>query len=221
LILAGPVGDWNRGFMIGFWSYFLEFMIISFGYLMLMTCLAEMTSIVAFASGAYGYVRCSVGPFVGYLIGVCELLENSFVSITCVYAFAYGATATSGMSRNFEPLWMLLCYVGLFVLHSRGGWYFWTSMCIFAVLTVALVVLYCLCVMASPATSAANLVDEPHEKFVDGGAGFMENLYRPMWLYIGAETLTIAGKNIANVRSFRVFDLPPCSALTLPLCRVV
>eukprot|EP01042_Synura_sphagnicola_P013210 gene13210-16781_t len=157
-----------------------------------------MTSIVAFASGAYGYVRCSVGPFYGYMVACCELMENSFVVMVCVYAMAYGVSVTSGLSRNFEPLWMFVSYVLLFVVQCRGGWYFWTAMCIFAVTSVLLVVLYCLSVLVSPDPAHANLVDESHEKFSRGGSRFMVNLYRPIWLYIGAETVTISGKNIAN-----------------------
>jgi amino acid transporter len=202
--LAGPLGDWNYGFISGFWSYFLEFMIISIGYFLLISCLAEMTSIVAFASGAYGYVRCSVGPFYGFMIAVCEVMQNSFVAITCIYAVSDAITVTSGLSPSYEPLWMFLCYLCLFLLQCRGGWYFWTAMCIFAVTSALLVVLYCLSVLVSPDPAHANLVDESHEKFSRGGSRFIVNLYRPIWLYIGAETVTISGKNIANVSAPRL-----------------
>ena len=212
IILAGPTGDWQRGFEIGVWSYFLEFMIISIGYFLLISCLAEMTSIVAFASGAYGYVRCSLGPFYGYMVACCEVMENSFVSITCVYALNYGIKVAADMPTYGEPLVMLLCYVLLFLFQCRGGWYFWTAMCVFAVASAVLIALYCISILASPEPGHANLVDEPQDKFVRGGAGFMADLYRPIWLYIGAETVTISGKNIANVSAPPLSNALFCAA---------
>eukprot|EP01039_Chlorochromonas_danica_P016768 gene16768-19886_t len=49
-----------------------------------------------------------------------------------------------------EPLVMLLCYVLLFLFQCRGGWYFWTSMCVFAVASAALTALYCPRLLSSP-----------------------------------------------------------------------
>eukprot|EP01033_Poteriospumella_lacustris_P003033 gene3033-biopygen1383 len=198
LILSGPVGDWNSALEFGVWSYFLGFMLFSFAYLTLVLCLAELTSIVAFASGAYGYVRCSVGPFYGYMVACCELLENSFVTITCVFSVSSAMTVATGLSRDFEPLWMLLCYVLLFAVQSQGGWYFWMSMCFFGATTATLMILYSMSVLTTENLSRINLTNDPYEKFVGGGPGFFQSFYLPMWLYIGSEAITISGKNMDN-----------------------
>lgn len=198
LILSGPFGDWNSGLLCGLWSYFLEFMLLSFAYLTLALCLAEMTSIVAFASGAYGYVRCSVGPFYGYMMACCELLENSFVSITCALSVSQAMTITTGLSKSYEPLWLFLYYVLTFAVQCRGGWYFWTAMVVFGGCSALVLVLYCFSVITTENLSRIDLINDPYEKFVGGGRGFFQNFYYPMWLYIGTEAMTIAGKNISN-----------------------
>lgn len=194
------MGDWNRGLESGLWSYFLEFLLLSLAYLALVLCLAEMTSVVAFASGAYGYVRCSVGPFCGYMVAVCELLENSCVSITCAVAVSQALTVATGLSRLYEPLWLCLYYAVSFAVQSRGGATFWTTMVALGALTVLVVVVYCVAVLAAVDLSRLNLTDDGRERFVGGGAGFVRNFYRPMWMYIGAEAITVSGKNIRHVR---------------------
>eukprot|EP00981_Chlorochromonas_danica_P015889 scaffold14720_cov172-Ochromonas_danica.AAC.14 len=49
--------------------------LVSSGYICLCFCIAEMTSFLSFAGGSYGYVRCAMGPTMGYLIGFCESIE--------------------------------------------------------------------------------------------------------------------------------------------------
>eukprot|EP01039_Chlorochromonas_danica_P016802 gene16802-19930_t len=177
LILSGPVADWNRGLESGLWSYFVEFLALSLAYLALALCLAEMTSVVAFASGAYGYVRCAVGPFCGYAGAVCELLESSCVCITCAVAVSQALTVATGLSRRYEPLWLCLYYAAAFAVQSRGGATFWTTMVALGALAALLVAVYCVAVLAAVDLSRLNLTDDGRERFVGGGAGFARNFY--------------------------------------------
>jgi ethanolamine permease len=76
--LGGCVASWHNGFAIGFWSYFVCFVIVALGYLVLTLCVAEMISVISFPGGYYGYVRCSMGPLLGFLVGCSGLVESIF-----------------------------------------------------------------------------------------------------------------------------------------------
>lgn len=72
-------------------------------------------------------------------------------------------------------------------------------MCVCGAITLLIVLLYCMSVMTTEHFISLDLTNDPYEKFVGGETTFMEKLYRPLWMFIGMETLTIAGKNIPNV----------------------
>jgi len=48
-VIGGQFISWNKGLAGGFWEYFLSTFLISFNYLCLNLCLAEMTSALPFS----------------------------------------------------------------------------------------------------------------------------------------------------------------------------
>eukprot|EP01031_Cornospumella_fuschlensis_P025901 gene25901-31279_t len=51
VILGGQVIDWSYGLRMGFWEFFLSFLLMGLGYFCLTLCLAEMASMLPFAGG--------------------------------------------------------------------------------------------------------------------------------------------------------------------------
>lgn len=185
----------------GFWVYFTSYAIVAVGYLCLVLCLAELTSIMAFAGGAYGYIRCSVSPFLGYLLGCCEWLQNNMFVISCVSSMAFAITEATRQPRALEILDFFIIYLFLLMFHIRGGRYFWMAMSACAILTVAVILLYILASFtADPNFFHTNITTDKHYRFkTDNGGHVFHELYLPCWFFIGCETLTIAGAKIANV----------------------
>lgn len=201
LTLGGTVVGWNAGLVEGFWVYFVSYTIVAIGYLMLILCLAELTSIMAFAGGAYGYIRCSVSPFLGYLMGCCEWLQYSLFVVCSVTYIGFAFTEATGQNRAWELLEYIVVYFFLLIFHIRGGRYFWFAMSVCAVLTVLTVALYVMAAfVADPNFFDANITTADNYRYkTDGGGHVFHILYYPAWFFIGCETLTISGAKIANV----------------------
>eukprot|EP00981_Chlorochromonas_danica_P000061 scaffold27_cov182-Ochromonas_danica.AAC.4 len=62
IIVGGQFMGWNKALTMGLWECMIGLAIVSIGYFCLTFCLAEMASILPFAGGSFGYVRCSLGP---------------------------------------------------------------------------------------------------------------------------------------------------------------
>jgi amino acid transporter len=199
--LGGSLIGWNAGLVEGFWVYFTSYVIVGIGYLCLVLCLAELTSIMAFAGGAYGYIRCSVSPFLGYLLGCCEWLQNNMFVISCVSSMGFAITEATRQPLAFEILDYFIIYLFLLMFHIRGGRYFWMAMSTCAILTTAVILLYILAAFtADPNFFHTNITTDERYRFkTDNGGHIFHELYLPCWFFIGCETLTIAGAKIANV----------------------
>lgn len=135
------------GLRSGFLSFLVNTIFISVGYLCLVLCLAELTSITNFAGGTYGYSRCSLGPSYGFVFGCCELLASNFFTMAHVHDIATAVTFGFKWSTDVEPIAALICYILLTSVHFRGGPYFWYSVTGFAVVTILLVLLYLISAM--------------------------------------------------------------------------
>eukprot|EP00981_Chlorochromonas_danica_P001040 scaffold236_cov164-Ochromonas_danica.AAC.16 len=82
---------WNKGIAFyGLWLYFTALMVTAVFYILLTYSYSEMVSIVPFSGGCYGYVRCTLGPTLGYITGVMEggkyILYSSMSLVACAVA---------------------------------------------------------------------------------------------------------------------------------------
>ncbi|RYY82760.1 amino acid permease, partial [archaeon] len=75
IVIGGQIIFWNLALKNGFFEFVFSVVIVGSGYVCLTFSLAEMTSILPFAGGSYGYVRCALGPFIGFVVGCCEAME--------------------------------------------------------------------------------------------------------------------------------------------------
>mmetsp|Transcript_28876 Transcript_28876/g.48477 ORF Transcript_28876/g.48477 Transcript_28876/m.48477 type:complete len:120 (+) Transcript_28876:48-407(+) len=66
-VMGDLVVTWNHGLKSGFWEYLIANTMIGLAYVGLVLCQAEMTSMLPFSGGTYGFARVTLGPFVGYL----------------------------------------------------------------------------------------------------------------------------------------------------------
>lgn len=185
----------------GFWAYFISYVVIAIGYLMLVLCLAELTSIMAFAGGAYGYVRCAVSPFLGYLLGCCEILQSNLFVVCCIFSMGNAITKSTGLRYEFEILYFIIIYIAVLAFHIPGGRYFWLAMTGCAMLTVVTILLYCLAALfADPNFLYANITTADNYRIESWEEVHpLHQLYLPAWFFIGSETLILAGAKIANV----------------------
>jgi amino acid transporter len=113
---GGCAVNWNYGFYLGFYNFFIYILFFGMGYLFLGLCMAEIVSVMAFDGGYYGYARVLMGPLGGYLVGCSGLIESLFyftvfpVKITefieIIFALNY---------YKYRLLILLIVYVCLFL----------------------------------------------------------------------------------------------------------
>eukprot|EP01031_Cornospumella_fuschlensis_P035406 gene35406-42915_t len=87
IVIGGQIIFWNLALKDGFFQFLFSVVVVGGGYVCLTFSLAEMTSILPFAGGSYGYVRCTLGPFIGFIVGCCETMEYVLYVATAVAEF--------------------------------------------------------------------------------------------------------------------------------------
>ncbi len=146
IVVSGCVSGWHDALDIGIGEYLISFGLCTLGYLSLCLCLAEMSSIISFSGGSFGYVRCTLSPFIGYLVGLCDCLQSVLFSAYSVYMISRSLSiATTGVPDSYyHPLWWLAIYITLISMSLPGGKCFWNTMTVFTALTIIMLLIYCL-----------------------------------------------------------------------------
>lgn len=200
VILGGFTNGWNEGFEAGLWGFFIDVCIVGLGYMMLACCLAEMTSIVTFTGGAYGYVRSAVGPYFGFMTGCFELLMYNFYTICAVKTLGECITESQvGIDSDWLPIIFLGFYSGVIAFYLRGGFYFWVAMCVLAAVSICTIFLFCLSAFTQGEHYwKYSIVDEPHDFISGGGSTVIHMLFKAGWFFIGIESISVAGGRIQD-----------------------
>lgn len=103
---------WHTGLVIaGLWSFFLSAAVNGVVNLMLTYCLAEMVSIIPFSGGCYGYVRCTEGPYLGFMVGCIEGCK--YILFTAIALYYFGSIFLG--IYQFEEHWLLAVWAGFLV----------------------------------------------------------------------------------------------------------
>lgn len=119
---------WHFGLVNGFREYMVAFVVMTVGYAMLACCLAELVSVIAFPGGYYGYARCTVHPFFGYLVGCSGVIETVFVTAATALRIAQAITICCGTHIKLEPLWWVLIHGGAILVHVQHHRVYWFAM---------------------------------------------------------------------------------------------
>eukprot|EP01039_Chlorochromonas_danica_P006929 gene6930-biopygen3439 len=154
-----------------------------------------MTSILPFSGGSYGYVRCVLGPLIGYMIGFFEAMEYVMFVATSLDAVGRVISAITGTARNAEPIYWLFFYTICLPLHILGGSAFWKVGAVLGVWIVILVLVYLL----GNAGGAVLKKDHTGDTQIDSDATtFLRFFPTAGWCYKGIEVMTLTCDNIRN-----------------------
>lgn len=125
IVLGGQIINWNKGLHMGYYEFLISVILTGLGYICLSLCLSEMTSVLPFAGGSYGYVRCSLGPFYGYLVGFCEGI--AYILYVAASLLAIGTLFRDLFQSSFiyQPAYWFLFYAIALPFQIMGGAYFW------------------------------------------------------------------------------------------------
>ena len=132
------------GFSAGFGSYFIAQLLVGFAYVILLCCLSENTSALAFPGGSYGLARVCLGFYQGYLVACFEMMEYIFMSSAAVFYVGQMAVSCANLDPSYAPVFWLLFYgFGIATTCSslKVMWYTSTLLCI---VILSLVLIYCI-----------------------------------------------------------------------------
>lgn len=207
-VISGHYSGWNLGLMAGGWGgYALAACIIAIMYLGLVFCIAEMAAALPHTGGAYSFARASMGPWGGFVTGLCENVEYVLTPAVIV---SFLATYLAGVFET-PPAWLPAYWVAgyaVFVaLNVRG-----VELSFKVTVIVTLASLACLAVFwisALPITDfnrhALNIGAGPDGKPVElaqgGGSllpfglhGALAALPFAVWLFLAIEQLPLAAE---------------------------
>jgi ethanolamine permease len=194
--LGGHMFGWNYGLFAGFWPYFGLTIFIAFGYLNFAMCLAEMSSVLPFAGGIYGFVRVTLGPAFGFLVGLCEILQNIIVT-SLLLLVATRLVINSGAPNDLQPLFWFVSFAFLASFHVYKLQWFWL---IIVATSFSSIVLWLVFVLGS----SSNLsFAEYHNQGVDtpGIHMIIRALPFPSWFFISISIASLVGKDVVDVSS--------------------
>ena len=164
---------------------------IGLAYVILVFCIAEMSSALPFAGGAWGLARVTLGFYPGFLIGCCETLE--YISFTSVN-FILLSSAVSDDPSTYPYLWLLF-YSLAFIINVIGNRVFWPINLAIAIFTVIVLIIYCLGTLGYVDFSKYAPFDgdpDGDRWFVGGGLKAMKTYPLGAWSFFGIEAVVFA-----------------------------
>jgi ethanolamine permease len=220
--IGGHFFAWNVAFIAGFGSYVISYFIILTGYAMLALCMAELSSALPFAGGAYGITRVTLGVLPGFLVGCFDSYQSIFnvifknLAMGVIITAASGTPTTPGIDAKWEPLWWFLIYVSYMAVHFVGGRWMWR---VLRALTVGSVLLLLIFIFGS--IKFANFEEnaplflpfgvEGDDRWFQGGIRlFLKTIPFPSWFFIGTESINLASHDAASPKT----DVPRAYLLT-------
>ena len=73
-VISGPFYSWNVGLKSGFGSFAIMTGLMGWAYNCFCFCASELSSALPFAGGSYGLARCTLGYYLGFMTGSCEIM---------------------------------------------------------------------------------------------------------------------------------------------------
>ncbi|KAG7382154.1 hypothetical protein PHYPSEUDO_005180 [Phytophthora pseudosyringae] len=198
IVIGGQYFCWNAGIAAGLYSFFIAYLLMGTAYIALCCCTAEITGALPFAGGAYGLARCTLGFYPAFMIGCCEALEYIAYVSTSTIAFVDLVVDSSPGLKPYRPVLWGLFYLSALVFHIKGGRAFWLFNLGLGVVSLLIVVLYCL--GSLPFVSFSHYAVDPELEFADGFSGFMKALPLAAWFFVGVEALPMASDQIEHAK---------------------
>lgn len=204
IVIGGQYFGWNAALESGFGSTFLLNIFVGMAYICLIFSNSEIVSAAPFAGGAYGISRCTLGNYIGFLIGMSEALEYIFYVATSALQFSRTFVKIMGVNESYEPIIWISFYVISIIIHCNGGRLFWYSSNILAVISCLVIVIYCFGSVnyvdfPEYATHEPTLNSSDNDTYFVGGAGTAFRVLPLLtWFYVGIESLPFVAKETIN-----------------------
>jgi ethanolamine permease len=207
-VISGHYSGWNLGLLAGGWGgYALAALLIAVMYLGLVFCIAEMGAALPHTGGAYSFARASMGPWGGFVTGLCENVEYVLTPAVVASFLATYLAAVFETPAAWLPAYWIAGYAVMLVLNVYGVELSFKVTVIITVAALACLVVfwlsalpvaefkrYALNIGAAPDGSAVELPSGGGPWLPFGLHGAFAALPFAVWLFLAIEQLPLAAE---------------------------
>ncbi|KAF0713790.1 hypothetical protein As57867_004197, partial [Aphanomyces stellatus] len=199
IVIGGQYFSWNTGLAAGTLSYGVAVLLMGLAYLCLALSMAEMTSMLPFAGGAYGLARCALSFYAGFIMGCAEAIEY-IMYVTCsVVQLGRMLADKWPQLRGLEFLVWFAIYAVACSAIILGGKFFWRWNMMLALISLGIILVFCLG-SSGQVNLAAN--GGGQDMLVVGGfMAFMKASPLSTWFFVGIEALNTLSNEVHDPKT--------------------
>lgn len=227
-VISGHFSGWNFGFGTGGWGGMLvAAAIIGIMYLGLVFCIAEMSPALPHTGAAYSFARSSMGPWGGFITGLCENVEYVVTpTVICYFIGTYlnGILDTAGVGQFPEPIMWISTYIVFLILNIFGVALSFRVTLIVTLASLAILIVFWFSAIPNMdfsrwalniAPDGTELPDGNGSFFPFGWQGVLKTLPFAVWLFLAIEQLPLAAEESVDPKR----DMP--KGIILGMCTLI
>lgn len=213
-VISGHFSGWNFGFGTGGWGGMLAAgAIIALMYLGLVFCIAEMSPALPHTGAAYSFARSSMGPWGGFITGLCENVEYVVTpAVVCFFIGSYlnGILETAGVGQVWPPLLWIGTYIVFLILNIFGVELSFRVTLIITLLSLLILVVFWVSAIPNMdfgrwalniAPDGTELPEGNGPLFPFGWEGVLKTLPFAVWLFLAIEQLPLAAEESVDPKN--------------------
>lgn len=205
-VISGEFSGWNLGLATGGWGgLFVATILIAIMYYGLVFCIAEMAPALPHTGGAYSFARTAMGPWGGFITGLCENVEYVVTPAVVIFFTGSYLTGIFGTPAAFQPAWWVIGYGVFLALNIFGVALSFRVTLVVTFLALAVLVIFWILALMSPDlsyTKWASNIGPDGSALPDGGGPFLPfgwagvgaSLPFAVWFFLAIEELPLASE---------------------------
>jgi ethanolamine permease len=203
-VISGHFSGWNFGFATGGWGGLLVAgILIAIMYLGLVFSIAEMSPALPHTGAAYSFARTAMGPWGGYITGLCENVEYVITPAVIVTFIAAYVSGIFNIDAAYSPVIWILFYLIFLGLNIFGVELSFKVTLIITLVSLAVLVIFWISAIPNMDFSrwALNIGPDGSELpegngplFPFGFTGILASLPFAVWLFLAIEQLPLAAE---------------------------
>lgn len=203
-VISGHFSGWNFGFATGGWGGLLVAgIIIAIMYLGLVFCIAEMSPALPHTGAAYSFGRTAMGPWGGFITGLCENVEYVITPAVVVTFITAYVNSIFGIDAAYSPLIWIIFYLIFLALNIFGVALSFRVTMIVTLISLAVLVFFWISAIPNMDFSrwalnigpdGAELPEGNGPMFPFGFSGVLASLPFAVWLFLAIEQLPLAAE---------------------------
>jgi ethanolamine permease len=209
-VISGHFSGWNFGFATGGWGGLLVAgVLIAIMYAGLVFCIAEMSPALPHTGAAYSFARTAMGPWGGFITGLCENVEYVITPAVIATFIAGYVNSIFGFDPAYSPGIWVLTYGIFLALNVFGVALSYRVTVIITLLSLAVLVIFWISAIPNMDFSrwALNIAPDGNELpegdgpwFPFGFTGVLASLPFAVWLFLAIEQLPLAAEESIDPR---------------------